>query len=51
VQLPTDPCNTVYDSASKEPEELRIAAQKSLSFLFLTFNYISYVPWKHPEPA
>jgi hypothetical protein len=37
-----------YDIVSKEPGEMRIAAQKSLSVLFLTFNYISYVPWKQP---
>ncbi|MBO1909661.1 hypothetical protein J4G37_33285 [Microvirga sp. 3-52] len=42
-------CLLVYDGASKEPKELRIAAQRSLSLLFLTFNYISYVPWKHPK--
>jgi hypothetical protein len=44
-------CLLVYHSTSKEPEELRIAAQKSLSLLFLTFNYVSYIPWKQPEPA
>jgi hypothetical protein len=42
-------CLLVYDGASKEPKELRIAAQRSLSLLFLTFNYVSYVPWKHPR--
>lgn len=42
-------CLLNYDRASKEPEEMRIAAQKSLSLLFLTFNYISYVSWKRPE--
>jgi len=42
-------CLLVYDSVTKEPEELRIAAQKSLSLLFITFNYISYIPWKLPE--
>ena len=41
-------CLLDYDIASKEPEEMRIAAQKSLSVLFLTFNYISYVRWKQP---
>jgi hypothetical protein len=44
-------CLLVYDDLTKEPEELRIAAQKSLSLLFLTFNYVSYVPWKQPEHA
>ena len=37
-------CLLVYDGASKEPKELRIAAQRSLSLLFLTLNYVSYVP-------
>jgi hypothetical protein len=44
-------CLLVYDDLTKEPEELRIAAQKSLSLLFLTFNYVSYVPWKQREHA
>jgi len=44
-------CLLVYDDLTKEPEELRIAEQKSLSLLFLTFNYVSYVPWKQPEHA
>jgi hypothetical protein len=42
-------CLLVYDVPTKEPEELRIAAQKSLSLLFITFNYISYIAWKQPE--
>jgi len=37
-------CLLVYDGPTNEPEELRIAVQKSLSLLFLTFNYVSYVP-------
>jgi hypothetical protein len=44
-------CLLVYDGPTKEPEELRIAAQKSLSLLFITFNYVSYVPWKKPGLA
>jgi hypothetical protein len=44
-------CLLMYDDLTKEPEELRIAAQKSLSLLFLTFNYVSYVPWKKPGLA
>jgi hypothetical protein len=44
-------CLLVYDGPTKEPEELRIAAQKSLSLLFLTFNYVSYAPWKKPGLA
>ncbi|ANY82910.1 hypothetical protein BB934_32320 (plasmid) [Microvirga ossetica] len=41
-------CLLNYNRASKEPEDMRIAAQKSLSLLFLTFNYISSVSWKQP---
>ncbi|MBJ6126033.1 hypothetical protein [Microvirga splendida] len=44
-------CLLVYDGPTKEPEELRIAAQRSLSLLFLTLNYVSYVPWKQPGPT
>lgn len=44
-------CLLLYHGPTKEPEELRIAAQKSLSFLFLTLNYVSYVPWKKPGAA
>lgn len=42
-------CSLVYDVGTKEPEEMRIAVQKSLTVLFITFNYISLVPWKTPE--
>ncbi|WP_190844463.1 hypothetical protein [Microvirga sp.] len=41
-------CLLTYDSPTNEPEELRIAAQRSLSLLIFTFNYVSYVPWKNP---
>ncbi|WP_205772525.1 hypothetical protein [Microvirga calopogonii] len=44
-------CLLVYHGPTMEPEELRIAAQKSLSLLFLTINYVSYVPWKKPGPT
>jgi hypothetical protein len=42
-------CLLVFDAPTKESEELRIAAQKSRSLLFITFNYISYIAWKQPE--
>lgn len=42
-------CSLLYDISSKEPEEMRIAVQKSLTVLFITFNYISFNPWKMPE--
>jgi hypothetical protein len=44
-------CLLVYDGPTKEPEELRIAAQKSLSLLIFTVNYVSYIPWKKPGLA
>jgi hypothetical protein len=42
-------CALIYDVSTKEPEEMRIAVQKSLTVLFITFNYISFNPWKMPE--
>jgi hypothetical protein len=44
-------CSLIYDVDTKEPEEMRIAVQKSLTVLFITFNYISTIPWKTPESA
>jgi hypothetical protein len=44
-------CLLVYDGLTNEPEELRIATQKSLSLLIFTFNYVSYVAWKKPGLA
>jgi hypothetical protein len=42
-------CSLIYDISTTEPEEMRIAVQKSLTVLFITFNYISFIPWKTPE--
>lgn len=44
-------CSLIYDISTKEPQEMRIAVQKSLTVLFITFNYFSLVPWKTPENA
>jgi len=44
-------CILVYDVATKQPKEMRIAAQKTLPLLFLIIKYISYIPWKRPNPA
>jgi hypothetical protein len=44
-------CALVYDVGTKEPEEMRIAVQKSLTMLFITFHFVSYIPWKTPESA
>ncbi|MBQ0819305.1 hypothetical protein KBI52_03540 [Microvirga sp. HBU67558] len=42
-------CALIYDVRTKEPEEMRIAVQKSLSMLFITFHFVSFIPWKTPE--
>jgi hypothetical protein len=42
-------CSLIYDANTREPQEMRIAVQKSLTVLFITFNYISLVPCKTPE--
>jgi hypothetical protein len=44
-------CSLIYDVSTREPEEMRIAVQRSLTVLFITFNYVSLVPWKTPECA
>jgi hypothetical protein len=44
-------CSLVYDVSTREPKEMRIAVQKSVTMLFITFNYISFIPWKTPEGA
>jgi hypothetical protein len=44
-------CSLIYDISTREPQEMRIAVQKSLTVLFITFNYISTIPWKTPETA
>jgi len=42
-------CTVEYDPATREPKAMQIAAQKSLTFFFLTFAYVTYVPWKTPD--
>jgi hypothetical protein len=44
-------CSLIYDISTGEPREMRIAVQKSLTMLFITFNFVSLVPWKKPEIA
>jgi hypothetical protein len=44
-------CSLIYDASTGEPREMRIAVQKSLTILFITFNFVSLVPWKKPELA
>ncbi|QRM35852.1 hypothetical protein [Microvirga sp. VF16] len=42
-------CCLIYDIDTKEPKEMRISVQKSLTMLFITFNYVTFIPWKMPE--
>jgi hypothetical protein len=44
-------CALIYDVSTKDPTEMRIAVQKTLTVLFVTFAYISFSPWKTPETA
>jgi len=44
-------CSLIYDISTGEPQEMLLAAQRSLTLLFLTFNYTSFVSWKKPETA
>ena len=44
-------CSLVYDVKTGEPQEMLQASQKSLSLLFFTFSYVSFVPWKKPRPT
>lgn len=44
-------CSLVYDAKTREPQEMLLASQKSLTLLFFTFSYISFVPWKKPGSA
>jgi len=44
-------CSLIYDITTKEPQEMRLAVQKSLTVLFITFNYVSLIPWKIPVSA
>jgi hypothetical protein len=44
-------CALDYDPLTLQPEAMRIAAQKTLTLLFVSFGYVTYVPWKTPERA
>lgn len=41
-------CSLTYDRVTKEPELMSIAVQKTLTVLFLSLAYVSFVPWKTP---
>jgi hypothetical protein len=44
-------CLLLYDHDTQEVSEMRISVQKTLTLLFIRLAYVSYVPWKRPEPA
>ncbi|MFC4173685.1 hypothetical protein ACFOYU_16755 [Microvirga sp. GCM10011540] len=37
-----------YDAATGEQLEMRISVQKTLTLLFISPAYVTYVPWKKP---
>ncbi|MEZ0169512.1 hypothetical protein [Microvirga sp. TS319] len=42
-------CSLEYDPVTREPKAMQIATQRTLSFFFMSFGYVTYVPWKKPE--
>ncbi|WP_210183641.1 hypothetical protein [Microvirga guangxiensis] len=44
-------CSLEYDPVTRHPKAMQIATQKTLTFLFLSFGYVTYVSWKTPESA
>ncbi|MGF9763907.1 hypothetical protein AAII07_53220 [Microvirga sp. 0TCS3.31] len=44
-------CQLLYEAEMGEPKAMEISVQKTLTLLFIRLAYISYVPWKRPEPA
>lgn len=45
----SESCLLLYDSTTREPQEMHISVQKTLTLLFIGLAYISYVPWKRPK--
>ena len=43
-------CALVYDAVTGEPQEMRIARQRTVQLLFLSLSYVSYAHWKTPGP-
>ena len=39
-------CLLTYDRKTKEPTEMLIAKQMTLTLVFISLAYVSYVPWK-----
>jgi hypothetical protein len=39
-------CLLTYDRNTGEPEAMLISKQATLTLLFMSFSYVSYIPWK-----
>ena len=39
-------CLLTYDTSTREPEAILLSKQVTLTLLFMSFAYVSYVPWK-----
>ena len=39
-------CLLTYDTNTREPEAMLLSKQATLTLLFMSFAYVSYVPWK-----
>ena len=39
-------CLLTYDTNTGEPEAMLLSKQATLALLFMSFAYVSYVPWK-----
>jgi len=42
-------CVVEYNPSTRQPIRMRIAAQKMLSFFWISLGYVTYVPWKMPD--
>jgi hypothetical protein len=43
-------CLLTYDTSTSEPDTMLLAKQATLTLLFMSFSYVSYVPWKAAVP-
>lgn len=39
-------CLLTYDTTTREPEAMLLSKQATLTLLFISFAYVSYIPWK-----
>jgi hypothetical protein len=44
-------CLLTYDINTSEPDAMLLAKQATLTLLFMSFSYVSYVPWKAGVPS